>query len=441
MCSTHQWHKRILPWLLVLGLSPTALADDITGRAQALIEAGNTKDAYLLLEPLETDRAGDPVFDLLLGIAAVNEGQNTRGVFALERVLSQEPNNARARAEIARAYLALGETDTARTEFNAVRKQDIPPEVARTIDRYLAAVDQQQSSKQTALTGYLEAQLGYDSNVNAAPGDSQIAIPMFGGALFTLDHNSRAQGAGFARLGGGLSLHQPLGSDLALVIGASGYKKFNSGKSRFDTSNADLNVGLAWRQNLSTWSLTGQYNNFWLDDADYRRAAGLTGQWQHALNPRSQISAFVQYADLNYHGQRIRDADRWVYGGAYAHALSGGQVIFTSLYGITENEKAHQMPWLGHSGHGLRLGAQTRSDQPLIYFANLSIEQRRYGGSEPAFLKKRKDTQYDLTLGAHYRLAPRWSLSPSLSYTKNSSGVKINDYRRTIASLSLRRSF
>src|SRR5262245_64922836 len=38
-------------------------------------------------------------------------------VFALERVLALQPDNHLARAEIARAYLALGERDAARREF------------------------------------------------------------------------------------------------------------------------------------------------------------------------------------------------------------------------------------------------------------------------------------------------------------------------------------
>jgi hypothetical protein len=43
------------------------------------------------------------------------------------------------RAEIARAYLALGETQTAAQEFETVKKQGVPADVSMTIDRYIAA--------------------------------------------------------------------------------------------------------------------------------------------------------------------------------------------------------------------------------------------------------------------------------------------------------------
>ena len=81
--------------------------------------------------PLQSDRAGDPEYDFLLGSAALGIGKNTEAVFALERVLAVQPNSAPARALIARAYFNLKETETARREFENVKKQDVPPEVSR----------------------------------------------------------------------------------------------------------------------------------------------------------------------------------------------------------------------------------------------------------------------------------------------------------------------
>src|SRR5690625_5111302 len=111
-----------VPLLLAVLLTSTAWAADRLSQAQQLIAQGKAREAYVLLEPLEDELAGQPSFDLLFGIAAVDSGQPSRAVFALERVLSLEPNHPRARAEIAKAYLALGETDTARQEFLTVRE-------------------------------------------------------------------------------------------------------------------------------------------------------------------------------------------------------------------------------------------------------------------------------------------------------------------------------
>ncbi|HRC61052.1 MAG TPA: hypothetical protein PLD53_08800, partial [Candidatus Propionivibrio aalborgensis] len=64
--------------LLLSAVAQTTLADSLTDQAQALLDQGKAKDAFNLLEPLESQRAGDENFDLLFGIAAIDAGQNTR---------------------------------------------------------------------------------------------------------------------------------------------------------------------------------------------------------------------------------------------------------------------------------------------------------------------------------------------------------------------------
>src|SRR5512146_895783 len=98
---------------LLFAFAAGASADAFTDRAKRLIEQGQQKAAYDLLLPQESARAGDPVYDYLLGIAANDMHDYERAVFALERVLAVQPNNALARAEIAKAYFAMGERETA----------------------------------------------------------------------------------------------------------------------------------------------------------------------------------------------------------------------------------------------------------------------------------------------------------------------------------------
>ncbi len=427
--------------LCLLSMNCTASADEVLQRAQQLIDGGKAKAAYGLLAPLEDTRAGEPLFDTLLGIAAVDSGQHSRGVFALERVLSVEPGNHRARAEIARAYLALGETDTARQELETVRAQDVPPEVTRNIDRYLDAVDRIDTATRTTVRGYLEGTLGHDNNLNAGPRQGSIAIPAFGGLAFTIDDDSRASRSLFATAAGGATLRHPINKNIALTAGVSGWQKMNRHHSEFDTAAVDANAGIVMNAERNTWSLTGQYNQFFLDDDRYRRASGLTAQWQHDYDARNQFTTFVQYAALGYAGQHVRDANRWVYGAGYAHALRSGEILYGSLYGINEREKARHQPQLGHKGYGLRFGAQTSASQPLVLFASAAFEARRYGGEEAVFMTTRRDRQFDVNLGATWRFTREWSLTPRASYIKNRSNIDLNTYDRTIVSLTLRRDF
>lgn len=434
-------NKKLLAALCAMLLSPMALADALTDQARGLLDQGKAKEAYQLLEPAEGERAGDPAYDLLFGVAAVDVGQNTRGVFALERVLALQPNNARARAEIARAYLALGETKTAREEFETVQKQGVPPEVSATIDRYLAAVERLDDVTRTTVRGYLEAALGYDTNVNVGPNKNAVAIPGFGGLPFTLSANSKANEDTFATVGGGFTVRHPLNPSVALVVGLSGTQRNNLAKDDFNNLSVDANAGVVFTQDKSVYSLTAQYNEYTLKDSLYRTASGATGQWQYNADARNQYSAFAQYSDLRYANQSIRDAERWVGGAAYAHALRTGEIIFASAYLASERERASNVPHLGHTAVGLRVGGQMNYNAATVLFVGGSVEQRRYGGIDPAFLTTREDTQWDVSVGANYVPARDWKVTPKLSITQNQSNTELNEYHREVVSVTVRRDF
>src|SRR3979490_469577 len=104
---------RIVLAAAIAAVASAASADALTDRASALLARKEAKAAYTLLLPQEAQRAGDPEYDYLLGVAALDSGDYERAVFALERVLGVQPGNHVARAEIARAYLAIGERDAA----------------------------------------------------------------------------------------------------------------------------------------------------------------------------------------------------------------------------------------------------------------------------------------------------------------------------------------
>src|SRR5665647_1749441 len=109
----------------------------------------NPKAAYELLMPLQSERAGDPEYDYLLGLAALDNGKPSEAVFALERVLAVNPNHAQARAEIARAYFALGERQTAKQEFESVQKMGVPVGAEPMIQKFLDAIEQLGATERT----------------------------------------------------------------------------------------------------------------------------------------------------------------------------------------------------------------------------------------------------------------------------------------------------
>lgn len=436
---------RVALWAFVsLWLAAMAHAQDAAlTRAAQLLNAKDAEGAYEVLKPLEADRAGNPEFDLLLGAAALDSKRASEAVFALERVLAVNPNNAVARALIARAYFELGETRTAKQEFESAQRLAPPAEVRETIQRFLGEIERLDAGIDTKVSAYLEGSIGHDTNVNSATGTNQVAVPLFGGALFTLSAAGVKAKDEFVSLGAGVNVRHSFRRGLALVAGLDLNQRTNNAQTTFDTGYWSGYGGLNITQERDSFTVALQGQQFYVDESRFRDAFGVTGQWQRAFDDFNSLSAYLQYTRLEYPGQNIRDADRTVAGVGYARALEGDRkpVVFVGGYAGEERERASGVPHLGHRLWGLRLGGQLSLTADITLFASGSVEQRDYGGPDPLFLVTRDDIQSDLRIGLNYVPAKFWTVTPQISYTHNKSNVAINDFKRTVAFITLRRDF
>jgi tetratricopeptide (TPR) repeat protein len=430
----------------VLVWAGVALAqlDSVLAQARALMQRHDPAAAYDLLKPLETDRAGNPEFDYLLGIAALDSGRYTEAVFALERVLVVNPKHVQARAEIARALVQLGEVETARREFETVRQQRIPPEAAATIQKYLDAIEQVQAGTRTTLGAYLELGLGYDSNVNSGTSTSQFTVPALPGlGLATLNPAAVKQEDGLAYLAAGASVRHPVNPTVALLANIDANQRLHFDKNDFDLGNAALNLGAEINASpRSKFLLALQGQRMIFDWRRFRDSYGGIAQWQHQIG-NGVFTAYVQYARLDYPGQDIRNADRTVGGIAYAHAFGGSYapVLFAGVYYGHEDERNSSRPDFGHRLVGVRIGGQLTLTQALSAFAFGSYEDRNYGGPVPGFFDDRADKQTDFRLGLAYKPAKLWTITPQVAYTDNKSNVPFTDFDRAQALITVRRDF
>jgi tetratricopeptide (TPR) repeat protein len=421
-------------------------ADEMLVRAKSLLDSNNAQAAYNLLAPVQSQRAGDPDYDYLLGVAALDIGKNTEAVFALERVLSMRPDDAAARAQIARAYFALRETDTAKREFENVKKQSVPQDVRQTIDKYLDAIDRIAETEKFKARFFIEFALGWDSNVNSATRVDSVAVPVFNNVIFSLAPGSTEKHDAFVSFSAGANISNPLGGNWNLIGGLTGNKRNNFNQDDFSNGYIDSYLGVANKRERDTWTIVGQGNVFYLDgnqySNEYRNAFGGTVQWAHDYNARNQVTAYVQYASLSYPQQSPRDANRYIAGVGYAHAFRGADpVIYFGAYGGLEETKDGSFKYLGHRPLGLRLGGQKIINDDWLAFFSVSGEWRKYRDTDPTFLVTREDKQYSAALGLTLSLPNAWKFSPQVTYLNNSSNISINEFDRVQVFATLRRDF
>ena len=413
--------------------------------ARALLERGEAQHALDLLSPLEDARAGDPDFDTLLGIAANETAQFTRAVFALERALSVQPDNTRARAELGRALYAVGDYRASRKVLLETRQENIPPGAADTIDRYVQAIDRNEEAARSSIHAYIETGFGYDTNINSGPGNANVAvpsaIPLIGGLVFTLAPGSVKTSASFLSLGGGISGRYVLDPRWSLIGNASGTTRVNAKTSQFDSTQIDLNAGASYRYDQHEFSGAYQAGTYRVDGSGLRDQQGVIGEWTYRPDGFRQWNTYLQWGKLSYPGQSLRDADRTVVGTSYAHAFRSGLLVFGGAYVGIEKEHATGFPQFGHKLLGLKAGAQHSLREDFAIFGSLGYEARNYGGQDPFFLVTRHDRQTSLNLGFNWTPAKYWRVTPQLVLSAIRSNVAISDFNKTVFGVTLRRDF
>ncbi len=428
----------------VLGCVPTLAAaeepvGELISQALKLHSAGKAEAAFKLLLPEVATRAGNPDFDYALGMAAADSGHLGEAIIALQRVIAVQPDNAQARAELARSYALSGDVDTAKREFESVSADPaVPDPVRNRFNRLIKDYDKQIKGGGNAVTGFFEAESGYDSNINTATDATSITLPVFaflGPA--TLSGAARNIHDGFYQIQGGISGSTALGRQTRLYLSGLGNWRDNFQSSQFDQASLTGSVGVAHSfHNGDALSLSGQAQKFWLGHAGFRSSYGVIGQFTKRLSDNRALAISAQFIRLDFDGGATMDADRYGLSVNYS-----GKSVYFGVGGGREKTLQAASDHLSHYYATGQIGTEVALSSKLVLLAGASIEHRAYEAADPLFLVRRKDTQFDGTLGLRYALTKAVSVRPRVTYTRNVSNIPLNDYDRVTASLGVRFEF
>jgi len=187
---------------------------------EALVESGQYQAAYELAMIQELDQAGEPHFDFLYGLSALEVGHPQLAVFALERVLVEVPQDHRARLELGRAYFVLGDFEKSRELFDKVLAANPPPRVRDNVQLFMHELEQRSKLRDRQFSSNVGLKLGHDSNINSATTLYSTTLPDSGVTL-ELPETSRELSDDFAELDASASYLQLLRKDMGYFLSAS----------------------------------------------------------------------------------------------------------------------------------------------------------------------------------------------------------------------------
>ncbi len=425
-----------------------AALEKIITEAESLMASNQSLQAYLLLLPNEFEHAGDKRFDYLLGISALDSGKPDKATLAFERVLAVDPNFAGARLDMARAYYQLGDVPRARTEFEAVLKQD-PPEAARlTILKYLGAITKAEEAQRLQISMYLEGSYGSDSNANNSTSQSEVKVPAFGNIAFTLNPSNVQTPDNYYTGATGIDINNKLNGEWSLYLGGDARKRGNQHLKTLDYGSLDIRAGLTYGTGDDVFRAGATFSQFSVDHETNRNSNGLSADWRHSFSPVDQLNFFANYGGNRFvdSTMKVNDSNQTVLGTSFLHILENGKTATFGSFNVVNDKAVNGRADGNKKGLGLRLGGQSSLIDNFDLFANLGCQTGKYDKDNAAFStptspRARKDTTWDWSFGLNWHLDKNWTLRPQMSYTNNISNIPIYSFTRTDRSITLRRDF
>ena len=428
-------------FVLACGVSNASSSD--LDSALSLIKQGRAAEALSLLEPDEIERAGDPQFDYLLGLAALESGQPAKATIIFERVLAVDPNFLGARLDMARAYFALGARDDAKAEFNSLLAENPPAAARTTIARYLAAIGESEKSTSKSFVAYLEAGAGHDTNINNATGQGTLVVPALIGADFTLDPKNVKKSDNYASGKAGFSVDYRIQPTISLYAGGDVRTRVPQKQHDFGYLSVDGRIGLSLDRGGDTLRGGLLGGAFDLGNHLNRETLGTNGEWRHALNAKNQVNLFGQYVAYRFPDASLKanNFDEAIMGIGLLHIPPrAATAFFASIY--VGKERATNSRADGNAQlFGARVGYQGALTQSTELLFTAGARYASYDKQNPAFLVSRLDKVFDATVALSWHLDDVWTLRPQIVVLRNSSNIAINRFEGIDASLNLRRDF
>jgi outer membrane protein len=420
-----------------VSLIPSPDAPTVLGEAKRLLDDGKAAEAYALLAEREAELAGTPDFDYLFGIAALDMHRAKEAVFALERVVAEQPEFLGARMDLARAQLELGQRSLAREQFRYLLTQQPPEETRAVIQRYLDSMSQHDVRVSARWSALAQVGAGYDSNANGSTSEQAFLG-------FTLDPRNVATSSSFGEVslnGGNVLAFSPT---FGLISSVDLQHRANTDASFVDQSVTSLASTAVWLH--GAYRFSGGFDGYrgWLDQMSHEQGVNLNLSASRQFGSNYEGAVSVRAGSLEYRdeGLRILDTNRYLAGFSLTRfnvGARGARVGATLLLG-TDDAKQVGSPY-GNDRYGVRLFGSMALRPRAVAYAEISGMNTRFDGS--FFGSKRDDDQLALTLAADLQDFParRWTITPRLRFTKNDSNIALYEYDRFEAVLYIRRGF
>lgn len=361
---------------------------------------------------------------------AAAAGRLSEAAVMLRRVLDDFPRAAPARLELAAVLSKMGSEDLALRELRSVRTTDLPPNVARFVDRWSASL---QASKKSGVQ--FEMSVAPDSNINHATASDTLGT-VFGD--FLVDEGSKS------RSGVGLSAralaHQrmPIGPGLNLVARAAATTDLYPDKD-FNDISAEISLGPELKLAGTRFTADVSYGRRWYGMRAFQHQWRLSGSATRPLGSVTQVRIDGSYRRTDNLMNDLQDGQGMTFAVRLERALLPD--LSVSAFVTADRFRARDDAYSTRSrGAGVSvyrdIGRMTLSVAAEI--GKLEADERL-----SIFPHARKDRYVRFTLGGVFRQLTFAGFAPIIRIVRerNKSTVEFYDFERLRTEFGVSRAF
>lgn len=406
------------------------------------LRAGDGEGALAEARSLADEWAGNPEFQYLYGLAAIEAGAYSEAILALDAVLIARPDDHRARLELARAHYQTGNWRSARREFKRVLASDPPRQVRKNIQRFLDRIAAQNQDFRPDFSLEARYSLGHDTNINSATSADSIQLDLFDQTfdLALRDSNQETHDA-FQAYGVNALYRQPLDQRRGFSVQAAADRTDHFSQDTYDLTR--MRLGTSWYQRLGEnqqLQVTATGDQINLDNDRLRWQTGLKTELQHLLTPAERLFVSLGASAKRYPDQRQRDTDQAVLAVGSIHNSDQWQDRLSLLAGV-EAARDSANKHFGRRFAGFSASMRWNPASRHTLSASGIYRFSRYARHHPLFGDRRRDQETALNAGWQWSLMRGLTLETRVTYQMSDSNIAFYDFDRTQAQVGIRYQF
>lgn len=404
-----------------------------------LITANQYQEAFELGKANLEEWEGDPDFDFLYGLAALDSGNSNESVYALERVAATADNNLlrdRARLELARAYFVTNNLAASKNLFTSVLEQSPPLVVQRNIEAFLTLIEARENTRESTFDWELSSSVGSDGNINSATSNGLIDTPLIG--QIELNQDGQEIDDNFSNSRISMVYNLPFDRNRSLGVSVNLNHLDNFSTDQFDIDSLRGELAYNWGSDVNKFRHGIAHTAINLDGNGFQDSLALNSSWQHVGGNGWYQTLAASYSQIRYDTGNggdlndLRDVNQLLISGGLTK-ISGAFTHAVNLYHADEDpENSNGGEHNGREFTGVAYSLLYQLNAQHTPYLRASIQDVEHDSEHPVFFNTlRSDDNESVALGWFWRINRKLLLTADFSYTDNSSNIELFDYSRT----------